>query len=175
MQEFVSLFAITWQQALAVVASAVAIYLVFLGLVRIFGARVLSQISTFDALVVIMLGAVAGRIIIMNVPVLPAGILGLGTLFVLEATLGQLGRSDRADRLVNQRPIVLIDEGKILDAGLKRAHVSRDELASSLRLAGVRQLSEVALAVFEPNGRVSVVPVGAPIDRAILGSVSRDR
>lgn len=173
MDALTELFAISWQEATAVVISTVAIYLVFLLLVRLFGARVISQLSTFDALVAIMLGAVAGRVILMDTPVLPAGILGLGTLFLLEVTFGQLGRHTRADRIVNQRPIVLVDAGEILDAGLQRAHMSRDELASSLRLAGIRQVSEVELAVFEPNGRVSVLRTGASIDAEVLGSVHR--
>lgn len=173
MDALTKLFAISWQEATAVVISTVAIYLVFLLLVRLFGARVISQLSTFDALVAIMLGAVAGRVILMDTPVLPAGILGLGTLFLLEVTIGQLGRHTRADRVVNQRPIVLVDAGEILDAGLQRAHMSRDELASSLRLAGIRQLGEVELAVFEPNGRVSVLRTGASIDAEVLGSVHR--
>lgn len=174
MDAIYDLFAISWQEATAVVISAVVIYLVFLLLVRLFGARVISQLSTFDALVVIMLGAVAGRVILMDTPVLPAGVLGLGTLFLLEATIGQLGRFARADRLMNQRPIVLINAGEIQDAGLRKAHMSRDELASSLRLAGVRQLHEVALAVFEPNGRVSVLRAGASIDAEVLGSLDLD-
>lgn len=173
MDAFIPLFAISWQEAVAVVVSAVAIYFVFLLLVRLLGARVISQLSTFDALVAIMLGAVAGRVILMNTPVLPAGILGLGTLFLLEVTIGQLGRHARADRIINERPIVLVDAGEVLDAGLRQAHMSRDELASSLRLAGVRQISEVELAVFEPNGRVSVLRTGATIDAEVLGSVRR--
>lgn len=164
MDDFWNLFAISWQEALAVIASTVVIYVVFLGFVRLFGARVLSQFSTFDALVVIMLGAVAGRVVLMDVPILPSGILGLGTLFLLEFTIGQLGQRATSGRLVNQTPIVLMREGRILHQGLNRAHMTPDELASSLRLAGIRRCSEVQLAVFEPNGRVSVLRTGTKID-----------
>ena len=44
-----------------VIVSAIGVYLAFLVLVRLFGARVLTAWSTFDAVVIIMFGAVAGR------------------------------------------------------------------------------------------------------------------
>ena len=47
-----------------VMLSAVGIYLTFLVLVRIFGVRVLSGWNGFDAVIIIMFGAVAGRVII---------------------------------------------------------------------------------------------------------------
>ena len=59
--------------ALAVVASAVGIYLAFLLMVRVLGQRVLSRLSTFDAVVVVMLGAVAGRAVLGDTPTLAAG------------------------------------------------------------------------------------------------------
>lgn len=172
MQEFAELFAISWAEAIAVVVSAAVIYVVFLVLVRTFGARVLAQISTFDALIVIMLGAVAGRIILMNTPVLPAGVLGLVTLFILEAIFGQLRTHALGNRILNQRPVVVVEHGEIRDAALTQVHLSRDELASALRQAGVRHLDEVAYAVFEPHGRISVLRAGESIDPEILRGIS---
>ena len=171
MTEFFALFAITWQEALAVVVSAIIIYVVFLLFVRLFGARVLAQISTFDALIVIMLGAVAGRAILMDVPWLPAGILALFTLFTLEVVFGELRSRALGNRILNQSPIAVVVKGEIVDAALVTVHLSRDELASSLRLAGVRRLDEVELAVFEPHGRLSVLRAGVEPDAEVLRSV----
>lgn len=175
MNEFLAqllpLFEISWIDALTVVLSAIAIYLVFLVFVRLFGARVLTQVSTFDALIVIMLGAVAGRVILLNVPVLPSGILGLATLFILEATLGELRGRGRGTKLLNQRPTAVVVNGEVQDARLRRVHLTRDELMSSLRLAGVRHLAEVQLAVFESHGRISVLRAGESIDTELVADV----
>ena len=171
--EFWALFAITPAEALAVVLSAVAIYAVFLALVRVLGARVLgarvlAQLSTFDVLIVIMLGAVAGRIILMDVPVLPAGLLGLTTLLVLQAIVGEVRRRRRGHRLVNRRAVVLVAHGVCLERNLRRAHVTLDELAAALRRAGCWTLDDVACAVFEANGHISVARRGAPLDPRLL-------
>lgn len=171
MDEFWALFAITLPEAIAVVVSAIGIYLVFLLYVRLFGARVLAPISTFDGVMVIMLGGLAARVILMNVPVLPAGILGLGTLFILEAVFGELRSRAFGNRLLNQRPTAVLVNGEPMDAALHAVHLSRDELMSSLRQAGVRRLSEVQLAVFEPHGRISVLRAGEAIDAELIADV----
>src|SRR5690625_2298222 len=71
-----------------VIISAITIYLVFLLLVRIFGARVLSGLTGFDIVVGVMLGSVAGRVIIGHPPTVTAGIISLVTLLCCEAIFG---------------------------------------------------------------------------------------
>ena len=115
-----------------------------------------------------MLGAVAGRVILMDVPWLPAGVLGLGTLFVLEAMFGELRKRSLGNRILNQAPLAVMVDGEPQDAALAKAHLAHDELMSALRQAGVRRLAEVRLAVFEPHGRISVLRVGDDIDSELL-------
>lgn len=75
-----------------VVLSAIGIYLGFMVLVKIFGSRVLSSMTASDAVVVIMFGAVGGRVILGHPPTLAAGLIGLLTLMLLEAAFGTLRR-----------------------------------------------------------------------------------
>ena len=72
-QAFIEHLGIELWRIPVVVASAVGIYLTFLLLVRVFGVRVLSGWTGFDAVVLIMLGSVAGRVIIGHPPTLAAG------------------------------------------------------------------------------------------------------
>lgn len=149
--------------ALAVVASAVGIYLAFLLMVRVLGQRVLSRLSTFDAVVVVMLGAVAGRAVLGDTPTLAAGVLGLGTLFALEAGFGRLRAGIRVSALMNNRAVLLM-------AG-ERVHVVESELFGALRGAGVRSPDEVACVVFEAAGTISVLRRGTPVDPRLLEGV----
>ncbi|GEO91852.1 DUF421 domain-containing protein [Kocuria flava] len=157
--------------ALAVVASAVGIYLAFLVLVRLFGQRVLSGMSTFDVVITVMLGAVAGRVVIGHPPTLAAGVLGLGTLFVLEAAFGRLRSGVRGAAVVNGRALLLMAGAEVLEANLRRAHVVEAELFGALRRAGVRSPEEVACVVFEPSGAISVLRRGVPVDPRLLEGV----
>ncbi len=157
--------------AVAVVLSAIGIYLAFLVLVRAFGARVLNGMGTFDVVVVITIGAVAGRVILGHPPTLAAGVIGLTCLFALEAALGEARRTTRGARLVNAGPVVLMAGEEILVENLRAAHVTHAELRAALRHAGVRHRWEVTCAVFESTGRISVLRRGEGVDPRLLTGV----
>lgn len=157
--------------ALAVVVSAVGIYLAFLVFVRIFGQRVLSGMSTFDVVVTVMLGAVAGRVVIGHPPTLAAGVLGLGTLFALEAGFGRVRSGVRGAAVMNAQAVLLMAGDRILEDNVRRAHVVEAELFGALRKAGVRNLEEIACVVFESSGRISVLRRGTLVDPRLLKGV----
>jgi uncharacterized membrane protein YcaP (DUF421 family) len=157
--------------ALAVVLSAVGIYLAFLVLVRIFGQRVLSGMSTFDVVVTVMVGAVAGRVVLGHPPTLAAGVLGLATLFALEAGFGRIRSGVRGAAVMNAPAVLLMAGDVVLERNLHRAHVVEAELYGALRKAGVRSLREIACVVFEPSGTISVLRRGEPVDPRLLRGV----
>lgn len=161
----------TPMQLIGVILSAIGIYLAFLVLVRIFGPRSLHAMSTFDAILVIMFGAVAARVILGYTPTLLSGVVGLAALFVLEAIFGQVRATARGTRVLNARPVLVFADGHPLNNAMKRMHLTDTELNSALRRSGVRSRSEVACAIFEPNGHLSILRYGEPIDPALLDDV----
>ena len=163
---------ITGAHALAVVLSAVGIYVAFLLFVRIFGQRVLMAMSTFDVVVTVMLGSVAGRVILGHPPTLTSGILGLATLFILEAVFGQLRSSMRVHKLMNSPARLLMIGPEIQEKTLKRSHITIWELHGALRRAGVRSYEEIACVLHEPGGGISVLRRGVPIDPPLLTDVA---
>ncbi|GAB49078.1 DUF421 domain-containing protein [Mobilicoccus pelagius] len=165
------LLAITPLQAAAVVVSAAGMYVAFLVLVRVFGARVLARMSTFDLVVTLMLGAIAGRVILGDTPVLAAGVLGLGTLLLLEVGVGRLRTIPRIHRWLTPDPILIVDRGEIVDEGLRRAHITTDEVRGALRTHGIRHLDELAYGIFEPTGTISLLRAGRDVDPRILADV----
>ena len=162
---------ITLPHALAVVLSAVGIYVAFLVFVRVLGQRVLAAMSTFDVVVTVMLGAVAGRVILGHPPTLVSGVLGLATLFLLEVVFGHLQGRSVWHRLLNAPAGLLMVGSEVDEAALKRAHIAPSELNGALRRAGVRSYSEVACVLLEPGGGLSVLRRGVPIDRELLAHV----
>lgn len=163
---------ITSAHAIVVVLSAVGIYVAFLVFVRIFGQRVLTAMSTFDVVITVMLGAVAGRVILGHPPTLMSGVLGLGTLFLLEVVFGHLGTRARWQRVFNSPARLLMIGDRVDEHALRRAHITHSELNGALRRAGVRSYREVACVLHEPGGGISVLRRGVPIDRRILADVA---
>src|SRR5690625_452179 len=140
-----------------VIISAIVIYLVFLLLVRIFGARVLSGITGFDIVVGIMLGAVAGRVIIGHPPTLSAGIIGLVTLLCCEAIFGLVRNNNRLHRAINAQPTVVLAHGQPQPDLMRKTHITFDEITSCVRKAGISNLKKVRCVILEPSGAFSVL------------------
>lgn len=59
---------------IVVVGATVGIYLAFMMLLKLFGSRVLTSMTASDAVIIIMFGAVAGRVIVGNPPTLGSGV-----------------------------------------------------------------------------------------------------
>ncbi|MBD8019666.1 DUF421 domain-containing protein [Brevibacterium gallinarum] len=154
-----------------VIASAILIYFVFVILLRIFGARILSGITSFDAVVVIMIGAVAGRVIIGHPPTVAAGAIGLVTLMCLEALFGSLRGLLPMHRALNNQPILVVAHGAMLTRVMRRVHVSPDDVQIAIRKAGLGRLQDAQCVILEPSGALSVIPVGTPVDRTMMQGV----
>lgn len=153
-----------------VIAAAVGIYLCFVLLVRVFGVRLLSSWNGLDALIIIMFGAVAGRVILGNHPTLGAGIVGLGTLIFLEILFGTLQRVSATRRLRHQ-PLALMDHGEFLERSLRRAHLTHREICAALRAAGITRLDQVRGVILEDTGHLSILRTGTEPDPALLDGV----
>lgn len=154
--------------ALRIILSTIAFYVIILLIVRFLGQRALATLSSFDLAAIIALGAIMGRAILGDSPTAVAGVLSLVTLVALQAVTGQLRRHVRGAWLVNSPPVILMAGPRMIAANLTRAHVVEDEVLSALRLAGIRHLDEVACVTLEPTGRISVLRTGESIDPALL-------
>lgn len=154
-----------------VIASAVIIYAVFVVLLRIFGARILTGITSFDAVVVIMVGAVAGRVIIGHPPTVATGAIGLVTLMCLEALTGAMRQSLPMRRALNNQPTLIVANGVPLKRVMRRVHVTLEDVQIALRQTGLGRLQDAQCVILEPSGVFSVIPVGTPVDRSMMQGV----
>ncbi len=154
-----------------VILTAIAIYLVFLLLIRLFGARVLSGLTGFDVVVSIMLGAVAGRVIIGDPPTLTAGVIGLVALLCCEAAFGVVRKNISFRQALNAQPTVVLARGQPQADLMRKTHVSQEDLMSCLRRAGITDPASVQCIVLEPSGVMSVLRRGSAIDPAVLDGV----
>ena len=59
--------------------------------------------------------------------------------------------------MIVAKPILLVEDGKILDESLLKARISREEFLSYLRLSGTEDVSEIKSSYLEINGQVSFI------------------
>jgi uncharacterized membrane protein YcaP (DUF421 family) len=162
---------LTWQEAGAIVLTTLAMYLVVVASVRVFGQRRLAGISGVDLGVVLALGAILGRTSLLLRPTLLAGVLATVTLFGVQSAFSRLRRHGRVDRWVDRSPMLLMAGAVPLEENLRAGHVTEGDLRQRLRLAGIRRLDEVRCVILEKNGAISVVRQGEPVDPWLFGDV----
>ncbi len=155
-----------------VMGSAVLIYLAFLLFVRVFGQRILTSTSTFDAVVTVMFGSVAGRVVIGHPPTVATGIIGLFTLILLERIFGAVRTwFTRLIWKMEVRPVLIVARGKVQEERARKAGITQADIAASLRGKGLSSLQQVYAMVLESNGTMSIIAEGTQVDPQMFSGV----
>ncbi len=148
---------------LEVVARTAIVYVAILVILRAAGKRQVGQLSILDLVLVLLIAnGVQNAMVGSNVSV-AAGIAAALTLVVLDRLLGTIERrSTRVRKAVEGEPRLLIRHGIVLTHALEEEGLTHDELLAALRQHGVAAVGQVALAVLETNGGISVIAAEPP-------------
>ena len=136
----------------------VVVFVVTLAIIRVGDRRFLSQKTAFDAVLGFILASMLARAVNGNSAFFPT--LGGGLVLVLLHRLlaSWSRRSHVVGYLVKGRQDILIRDGELDETVAVRNRLSRHDVLEDLRLLGnVRNVDDVALAVYERNGQISVV------------------
>lgn len=137
---------------------AAIVYLMAIFLMRIGKKRFLAKPSSFDLVLLLILGSVISRAITGSAPFFPT-ILAAMVLVVLHTIMSYLTFYYKGfGVLVKGRPLLLIKDGKIQWQNMKTSQLTERDLMSALRRNGqVLEVSAVKLAILERNGEISVI------------------
>ena len=137
----------------------IILYLVLIAGMRILGKRQIGQLEPSE-FVVAMLIADLAAIPMQNSGIpLFSGLVPILTVLGLELALSGLTMySVRFRRLMCGKPVILIDNGKILQENMRLARITLDELSGHLRQKDVLDVSAVQYAILETDGNLSVFP-----------------
>jgi len=142
----------------------ILLYLVLLACVRLLGKRQIGQMEASE-FVVAMLVADLASIPMQDVAIpLYTGLVPILTVLGAEMVLSGLSlRSIRLRKLLCGKPVILIENGRIIQNNLRRTRVNIDELMCQLRLKDVLDVRTVQYAILETNGNLSVFPYPAEV------------
>lgn len=152
--------------------TTLVMYLLLLAVIRLMGKRQIGQLAPSEFVVTMLIANLAS--IPMEDPGVPLhnGILPLATVLGAEVLLSLLSlKSIRVRKILAGKPVILIDEGRLLQKNLHTTRVSMDELMGHLRLSGVLDIRQVQYAILETNGSLSVFlyPADAPATASDAG------
>ncbi len=151
----------------------IAVYLGLLLLLRLAGKRDLAQLNTFDLIVLLLLSNVVQNAVIGPDDSLFGGLFGAVTLIAANSLVAHVASShERIGRLLEGTPTVLVRDGELDRATLRRVGLRPPDVEVAVRRQGAAHMADVHEASLEPGGSIKVTlrreaepPTMADIDR----------
>jgi len=136
---------------------SIILYLLLIFVIRLMGKRQLGEMEPSEFVVAMLIADLASvPMQDLGIPLL-AGIIPILTVLALEILLSALSfHSILIRKLFCGKPVILMEDGKILHSSLKATRLTPDELTEHLREKGILDLSTVKYAILETNGQISV-------------------
>lgn len=137
----------------------IILYLVLIAVIRLMGKRQIGQMEASEFVVTMLVANLASIPMQDNGIPLFSGFVPIVTVLGVELVLSTLSlRSVRFRKLLCGKPVILIENGKIIQQNLRKTRVTLDELSGHLREKDVLDIPSVQYAILETNGNLSVFP-----------------
>ena len=137
----------------------IILYAALILAMRLLGKRQIGQMEPSEFVVAMLVAELASIPMQNNAIPLVNGLVPILTVMGLELILSHLSlKSIRLRKLLCGKPVILIDNGKIIQENLRRTQVTLDELSGHLREKDVLDIQTVQYAILETNGNLSVFP-----------------
>lgn len=139
---------------------ALAIYAGLMLVLRGSGKRSLAQITSFDFVLLLILGESTQQALIGEDFSITTGVLLIASLVGIDMTLSFVKeRSPRLATWLDSRPLVIVEDGRPLTERLENSRVDLgDVLAAARERQGLERLDQIKYAVLERSGGISIVP-----------------
>lgn len=140
----------------------IILYLVLIAVIRLMGKRQIGEMEPAEFVVTMLVANLAS--IPMQDTGIPlfSGLVPILTVLGVELVLSWITlRSVTMRRIFCGKPMILIENGKIMQDNLRRSRITLDELIGHLREKDVLDLCTVQYAILETNGTLSVFPYPA--------------
>jgi uncharacterized membrane protein YcaP (DUF421 family) len=142
------------------VIRAAAMYFVLMLVFRIAGRRTLSEMTSFDFVLLLIVSEATQQALIDEDNSFTGAALVILTLVGIDIALSLLKRQmPRLERWIDGTPTLLVADGRPMDEVMRRARVDvGDVLAAARQLRGLERLDQIQYAVLECNGGITIIP-----------------
>jgi uncharacterized membrane protein YcaP (DUF421 family) len=142
------------------VLMSVAIYFLLLLLFRVAGKRAVSEITSFDFVLLLIISEATQQALVGTDTSLTTAAIVIATLVLCDIGLSLVKqRSRKVDILLEGLPLILVREGRPLEERMRMSRVEREDILRAARESqGLRAMEEIGLAILETNGAISIIP-----------------
>lgn len=139
---------------------AFIIYVLILLIFRMSGKRTLSQLTTFDFILLLMVGEATQQALLMDDQSIMGSLLIIGTLVSLDVLFAWFSKkSILFDKIANGVPVIILKNGEVIEENMESENIEmNDILEAARRDQGLESLEQVKYAVLEKDGKISIIP-----------------
>jgi uncharacterized membrane protein YcaP (DUF421 family) len=137
---------------------ALFLYAFVVFVMRVTGRRELSSLSAIDLVLLIVLGDAIQQGLTQDDYSVTGAVIAISTIAAVQVLSSYASfRSKRVRKVIEGEPIVVIQDGKLLEKNLRRERMNEGELAEEMRMQQIASFDEVEWAILETNGQVSFI------------------
>jgi uncharacterized membrane protein YcaP (DUF421 family) len=140
-----------------VIRATVVFFFIFL-ITRIAGRRELSSFEPFDVILLVVLGDLVQQGITQSDESVTGTLIVISTITLLSVAVSWASfRSGRIRLVTEGEPIILIQDGQIIERNLRRERLSRGDIEEEARAQQIDSLEDVRWAILEKGGTISFI------------------
>lgn len=139
---------------------AAFMYLFLMFIIRISGTRTLKEMTTFDFVLLLVIGDASQQAITSNDYSVINAVVIITTFVVMDFALSFLkNKFKKIDQILDGSPILLVNNGKLIKKMMHYTQIEETEILESGRKAhGLETLAEIKYAVLEKDGDITIIP-----------------
>ena len=135
----------------------VLLYIIIIFAVRMMGKRQISEMQTSELVITLLMSNIASIPMQDTDQSMLSGVIPIMILLVFEILISYLMlKKSSIRRLICGKPVIVINNGKIEQQAMKQLRISTEDLYEQLRQKDIFDINEVAYAILETNGKMSV-------------------
>ena len=126
---------------------------------RVIGKRELSSLQPFDLILLVVLGDLVQQGVTQSDYSVTGVALAIFTFGALTVAVSYVSfKFPRARPILDGEPVIIVQEGRVIEANLRRERLTPEEVAEEARQHQIASLEDVQWAVLESNGKISFIP-----------------
>jgi uncharacterized membrane protein YcaP (DUF421 family) len=144
-----------------IVLRATVIFVALYLLMRLMGKRELGQMTPFELIVLVVIGDLIQQGVTQNDFSLTGAVIAISTIAFWALVMSWASFLwPRAERILEGEPQIIVRDGALVTGNLRRNRLTKSEIESEMRLAGIAHMSDVMWAILEPKGKISFIERG---------------
>ena len=143
-----------WEMIIRVTMS----FIVLLILARLMGKEQVSQLTFFHYVTGITIGSIAAEIVSQSGGHFLNGLISMIWWALLTYLMSFIAlKSQKIRVILDDKPIIVMHGGKLIEESMKKSRLTINDLNMMLREQGIFSIKDVDYAIFETNGKLSVL------------------